>query len=146
MSMVKGKCAQITHFLKHNNVKVSMFYSPFVLPSFKPNATCQQDLCFPSFVSVGESPTTFAKGDCLSRSVRGKEGGTSCLEGGKPKFLAQQARPCGTVRSVKVEQPNNCFSKKIAGIEPHNLRSKATCLPTKPFPKHYKVVLIIFAF
>ena len=49
---------------------------PFVLPYFYSRqvfhcATCWQDLCFPSFVSVGQSPTTFAKGDHLSRSIRG---------------------------------------------------------------------------
>jgi hypothetical protein len=52
----------------------NLFYSPFLLPFFKASihcVACQQDLFFPSVVSVGESLTTFMKGDCHSCSVRG---------------------------------------------------------------------------
>ena len=35
-------------------------------------------------------------------------------------------------------EPSNSFSKNIAGVEPHNLRSKATCLTNYDKPFHYK--------
>ena len=37
----------------------NLFYSPIALPYY---SLCSlQDLCFPSFVSIGESPTIFRK-------------------------------------------------------------------------------------
>ena len=43
-----------------------------------------------------------------------------------PTISCHQERLCEMVRSMGFE-PNNCFSKKFAGIESHNLRSNATC-------------------
>jgi hypothetical protein len=100
----------------------SKFYSPFlqhlflgkesfiVLPA---NKTCAS-LVLLAWVSP-QPP--FVNGDHLSHNIRGNSdhlvrrykllvGGG----GGNPLFLAQQARPSRTVRSVGVE-PNNFFSK-----------------------------------
>ena len=79
----------------------------------------------------------FAKGDRLSRSA----GGNSDRLGKRHKLLVggQPTISCTPVQTVR--EGKDCASwtqqlllKKIAGIEPHNLRSKATCLTTMPFP------------
>ena len=79
----------------------------------------------------------FAKGDHLSRSVRGNSDRLGrrhkLLVGGQPTI---SCTPGKTVRDGKEcgSRTQQLLLKKIAGIEPHNLRSKATCLTTKPFP------------
>ena len=111
----------------------NLLYSPFLLPFFKASihcAACQQDMCFPSFVSIGESPTTLRKKVHLSHSIRGNSDHSGwrhkLFVGGNPTFCAHQARPCETIRSVG-SRTQQLLLRKIVVIKPHNLRSKALC-------------------